>query len=142
MIDLNEEARGQLEPKHWKVNQVLVVEIQQPGSSSLSLFQDLISILQEHVTEQQKQTRLLARLVCVQELDHADWVQAGTGDLEMGSEESEGTEMEWDEAWNRSPLKDKGKGKEKERQSGAEDGGGSGNGNGNGDANSKVEMLQ
>ena len=99
------------------------MEIWQPGSPSLSLFWDLVSILQEHVVEQQKQARLLAQLVCIQEFNCAEWAGLEMEDLEMGSEESGETETEtkWDEGQNGSPLKDKGKGKEKERQSGVED---------------------
>ena len=51
IIDSDEDVLGELEPKRQKVDPVPVVEIRQPAGTSLSLFQDLISVLQDHVEE-------------------------------------------------------------------------------------------
>ena len=126
---------------------VPVVEIWQLAGTLLSLFQDLISMLQEHIVEQWKQTVLLEWIAHVQELDHADWVQVEMENLETSLEENKEVEMEMkrDEGQNGSPLKDKGKGKEKENER-AEDGNRDGNRNRNegGDGNGEAdrEMLQ
>ena len=145
MIDSDEEVEGQPELKCRKVDQVPVVEIWQPDSSLLSLFWDLVSLLQEHIVEQWKQTRFLVWLVCIQEFDCVEWARPEMVDLETGSEESGemGTEAAWDEGQDGNPLEDKGKGKEKERQSRVEDGDKirNGDGNGNKDGNGKAEML-
>ena len=110
IIDLDEDVEGELELKQWKVDLVLVMEIQQPAGTSLSLFWDLISMLWDHVMEQRKQTVLLERIACVQELDHMDWDQVESGNLEMGSEESE-EELEGNKEQDGSRHKEKGKGK-------------------------------
>ena len=101
IIDSDEDAQGEPDPKQWKVNPVPVVEIRQPAGTSLSLFRDLISVLQEHVKEQWKQTTILERIAGVQELDWEDWAIDRSEGLEMGtegSEEEEGTEESgvWD----------------------------------------------
>ena len=136
IIDSDEDAEGELEPKWWKVDLVLVVEILQPAGTSLSLFWDLISMLWEHVMEQWKQTMLLEQIAHIQELDHVDWIQMEMGNSETGSEDSE-EELEGNEEWDGSGVKDKGKGKEKER---VEDGNGNEGRDGNGGADG--EMLQ
>ena len=56
------------------------MEIQQPGTMMPSLLQELVKEVQENIMEQWKQTRLLAQLVHVQELDCAEWI--GAEDLE------------------------------------------------------------
>ena len=74
VINSDEDMEGEPELKWRKVDPELIMEIWQPVGTSLSLFWDLISMLQEHVMEQQKQTTLLEWIAHVQELDHADWV--------------------------------------------------------------------
>ena len=117
IIDSDEDMLGELEPKQWKVDPVSVVEIRQPAGTSLSLFQDLISVLWDHVEEQQKQTTILEQIAHIQELDREDWVIDGSEGLEIGmegSEEEEGTEESGVQDGNRHVEKvDKGKGKEK-----------------------------
>ena len=96
------------------------MEIWQLAGTSLSLFQDLISMLWDHVAEQQKQTAILEHIACVQELDQEGWVHIGSDDLETGSEENEEDGMEESEVQGGKELVnkvDKGKGKER-----AEDG--------------------
>ena len=95
IIDSDEDTLGEPEPKQQKVDPVPVVEIRQPAGTSLSLFQDLISMLQDHVEEQWKQTAILERIAHIQELDQEDWTFDGSKRSEMGtegSEEEEGTE--------------------------------------------------
>ena len=59
IINSDEDAQGELEPKQQKVDPVPVMEIWQPAGASLSLFQDLISVLWKHVEEQWKQSVIL-----------------------------------------------------------------------------------
>ena len=73
IIDSDEDAQGEPELKRWKVDPVLVVEIRQPAGMSLSLFWDLIAVLQDHVAEQWKQTAILEQIAHVQEMDWEDW---------------------------------------------------------------------
>ena len=137
IINSNDDMLGEPELKQWKVDPVPIVEIQQPGGTSLSLFQDLIGILCDHVKEQQKQTTILECIAHVQELDWEDWAFNGSEGLEMGTEgskEEEGMEESRVQDGNRNVDRvDKGKGKEKVNDGnvdGKKDGtrGGSGNG--------------
>ena len=75
IIDSDEDALGEPELKRQKVDPVPVMEIRQPAGTSLSLFQDLISVLWDHVEEQQKQTTILEQIAHSQELD-----RVGLGD--------------------------------------------------------------
>ena len=135
IIDSDEDAQGEPEPKRRKVDAVPVVEIQQPATGSLSLFRDLIAVLRDHVKEQQKQTAILERIARVQEMDREDWAFNGSKGSEMGTEGSE-EEEEAEEADGNRQAEKVDKGKEKER---AEDRNGDGkkdrDGNGNGDGN-------
>ena len=125
IIDSDEDAQGELEPKRQKVDAVPVVEIRQPATGSLSLFRDLIAVLRDHVEEQ--------RIARVQEMDREDWAFDGSEGSETGTEGSE-EEEEAEEADGNGHVEkvDKGKGKER-----AEDGNADrrkdrdGNGNGN-----------
>ena len=45
IINSNKDTLGKLEPKRRKVSPVLVIKIQQLAGTSLSLYQDLISVL-------------------------------------------------------------------------------------------------
>ena len=72
-----------------------MVEIRQPATSSLSLFQDLLAVLRDHIEEQRKQTAIFERIARVQEMDREDWAFDGSEGSETGmegSEEEEGTE--------------------------------------------------
>ena len=84
IIDSDEDAQGEPEPKRWKVDAVPVVEIRQPatGSVSLLLDLDLIAVLRDHIEEQRKQTTILERIAWVQELDWEDWGFDGSEDSE------------------------------------------------------------
>ena len=135
IIDSDEDAQGEPEPKRQKVDAVPVVEIWQPATRSLSLFRDLIAVLRDHVEEQQKQTAILERIAWVQEMDREDWAFDGSEGSETGTEGSE-EEEEAEEADGNRQAEKVDKGKEKER---AEDRNGDGkkdrDGNGNGDGN-------
>ena len=72
IIDEDEDVDGEPELKWWKVGPVSIMEIWQLVETSLSLFQDLISVLWEHVMEQWRQTALLEWIACPQELDCMD----------------------------------------------------------------------
>ena len=89
IIDSDEDAQGEPEPKRRKVDAVPVVEIQQPATRSLSLFQDLIAMLRDHVEEQRKQTAILEQIARVQEMDREDWAFDGSEGSETGTEGSE-----------------------------------------------------
>ena len=138
VIDSDEDAQGEPEPKQWKVDAVPGVEIRQPATGSLSLFRDLIAVLWDHVEEQRKQTAILERIARVQELDREDWAFDGSEGSEMGMEESEEEEEAEEVDGNREVEKvDKGKGKERAEDGNADgkkDGDGNGNGNGNREA--------
>ena len=73
IIHFDEDAQRELELKRQKVSPVSVMEIQQPAGSSLSLFQDLLAMLRDHVAEQQKQTAILEWIARIQEMDQEDW---------------------------------------------------------------------
>ena len=89
IIDSDEDVQGELEPKRWKVDTVLVVEIRQPATGSLSLFRDLIAVLRDHVEEQRKQTAILEWIARAQEMDQEDWAFDGSEGSETGMEGSE-----------------------------------------------------
>ena len=135
VIDSDENAQGEPEPKQRKVDAVPVVEIRQPATGSLSLFQDLIAVLRDHVEEQRKQTTILEWIAQVQELDREDWAFDGSEGSETGTEESEEEEEAEEADGNREVEKvDKGKGKERAEDGNADekkDGDGNENGNGN-----------
>ena len=142
IINSDEDVQGEPELKWQKVDPVPVVEIWQPAASSLSLFWDLLAVLQDHVEEQQKQTAILKRIARVQEMDREDWAFDGSEGSETGtegSEEEEGTEEK--DGNGHVEKVDKGKGKER-----AEDGNANGRkdrdegGNGNGEVDG--ETLQ
>ena len=142
IIDSDEDMLGELGLKQQKVDPVPVIEIRQLAGTSLSLFQDLISMLWDHVEEQQKQTTILERIARVQELDQEDWAFNRSKGLETGmegSEEEEGTEES--RVWEGNRLVDKGKGKEKE-DDGNVDGKKDGNEGGSGNGRMEVETLQ
>ena len=73
------------------------------------LLWDMVMAVQENVTEQQKQIRLLACLVCIQELYHVDWMQMEVRSLETGLEKSEQEGTEGNEEKDGSGYKEKGK---------------------------------
>ena len=118
IINSNEDALGELEPKRWKVDPDPVVEIRQPAGTLLSLFRDLIGVLRDHVKEQQKQIAILEWIARIQELDREDWAFDGSEGSETGmegSKEEEGMEESRVQDGNGNIDKvDKGKGKEKE----------------------------
>ena len=89
IINSNEDAQGEPEPKWRKVNAVPVVEIRRPVASSLSLFRDLLAVLRDHVEEQRKQTAILKGIARVQEMDWEDWAFDGSKGSETGTEGSE-----------------------------------------------------
>ena len=136
IIDSDEDAQGELEPKRRKVDAVPVVEIQQPATGSLSLFWDLIAVLRDHVEEQQKQTAILKRIARVQEMDWEDWAFDGSEGSETGMEGSEEEEETEEGNGNGHEGKqDKGKGKERAEAGNADgrkDGDGNGDASGNG----------
>ena len=114
IIDSDEDAQGEPELKRRKVDAVLVVEIQQLAASSLSLFQDLLAVLRDHVEEQRKQTAILERITRVQEMDQEDWAFDGSDGSETGMEGSEEEEEAEETDGNGQVEKiDKGKGKER-----------------------------
>ena len=114
IIDSDEDAQGKPEPKRRKVDPVLVVEIQQPAVSSLSLFWDLLAVLQDHVEEQWKQTAILEQIAWVQEMDREDWAFDGSEGSETGMEGSDKEEGTEERDGNGHVEKvDKGKGKER-----------------------------
>ena len=89
IINSDDDAQGEPEPKQQKADPVPVVEIWQPAASSLSLFWDLLAVLRDHVEEQWKQTAILEWIARVQEMDREDWAFDGSEGLEMGTEGSE-----------------------------------------------------
>ena len=113
VINSNEDAQGKPEPKWWKVDPVLVVEIWQPARTMLSLFWDLMSMLHDHVTEQQKQTAILEEIAHVQELDREDWAFDRSKGLGMGMEGRKEVETEGKDRNGHVDKLDKGKGKER-----------------------------
>ena len=133
IINSDEDAQGEPEPKRWKVNPVPVVEIQQPAASSLSLFRDLLAVLQDHVKEQRKQTVILERIAQVQEMDWEDWAFDGSEGSETGTEEKNGD--------GHVDKVDKGKGKER-AEDGNMDGWKDGEEGGNGNGEAGGETLQ
>ena len=154
IIDSDEDAQGEPEPKRWKFNAVLVVEIRQPATGSLSFFRDLITMLRDHVEEQQKQTAILERIARVQEMDREDWAFEGSEGSETGMEGSEEEEEAEGEDGNELVQKvNKGKGKERAedgnmdgRKDGDRNGEAGGNGNreagGSGNREAGRETLQ
>ena len=131
IIDSDEDAQGELEPKRQKVDAVPVVEIWHLATGSLSLFWDLIAVLWDHVEEQWKQTAILEQIARVQEMDREDWAFNGSKGSETGTEGSE--EKEETEEGNgngHGGKQDKGKGKERAEDrnvEGRKDGDGNGN---------------
>ena len=113
-ISIYDKSPTEPEPKQWKVNPVPVVEIRQPAASSLSLFQDLLAVLRDHIEEQRKQTAIPEWISRVQEMDREDWVFDGSEGSETGTEgskEEEGTEKK--DGNGHVEKVDKGKGKER-----------------------------
>ena len=150
IFDLDEDVQGELELKQQKLDAVPVVEIQQPATGSLSLFWDLIAMLQDHVEEQRKQTMILERIAWVQEMDWEDWAFDRSEGSETGMEGSEEEEeMEEKDGNGHVDKVDKGKGKERVEDGNADgrknrEGGGNGNGEASGDGNREAggETLQ
>ena len=144
IINSNGDAQGKPEPKRRKVDAILVVEIRQQAGSSLSLFQDLLAILQDHVEEQRKQTAILEWIARVQEMDWEDWAFDGSKGLETGMEGSEEEEeMEERDGNGHVEKVDKGKGKERVEDGNADgrnDGEEGGNGNGEAGRNGNREV--
>ena len=140
IIDFDEDAQGEPEPKQQKVDAVPVVEIWQPAAGSLSLFRDLIAVLRDHVEEQRKQTTILERIARVQEMDWEDWAFDGSKGSKKGTEGSEEEEeAEGGDGIELVQKVDKGKGKEKAEDGNADgrkdgDGNGEVGGNGNREA--------
>ena len=139
MIDSEEDAEGEPELKWQKVDPIPVMVIWQLAGMSLYLFQDLLSVLWDHVMEQQKQTILLEQVAHAQEY----WVWTEVENSEMGSERSK-EELEGNEERNGDGHVhkiDKGKGKER-AEDGNVDGRKDGNKGGDGNGGADREMLQ
>ena len=139
IIDSDEDAQGEPELKRWKISPVRVMEIRQLAGSSLSLFQDLLAVLRDHVMEQRKQTAILAQIACIQEMDGEDWAFDRSEESETGMEGSEeGEEMQGKDRNGHVDKQDKGKGKQRAEDGNADrrkdwDEGGNGNGEADGE---------